>query len=423
MEKSTTRTLLKNKIVKILTLLLLVRLGLYIPVPGLDLDIFAQSQNLNPMFGFAKTLLGNSFIGIGSLGILPYINASIIIQLLTPVIPSLERLQKEEGEIGRQQITRYTRYLTFFWAIGLSFGVANFLIRPVIFNWSLFLGFKIILALTIGSLLSMWFAELITEEGLGNGSSMIIFINIVGSIPNNIINVVQTTFTSSLVGNLLVISKVTLIYLFIVLIIITFQDAYKKVNIVSAKQLSLNPIVQSTQSSEFKNSFIPLKLNQGGVMPLVFSSTIAIVLVYPVQQFINLTVGADNSFWVDALKIYSFGANLILVVFFSCFYVSLVLKPKDMSENLGKMAYNIPGIRQGKETTKYLEKTINRLAFIGGLFLAFLAFFPLLIGNVFQFTFFKNLTSLLILIGVITDTTSQIRGYLISSRYEGFKKT
>jgi preprotein translocase subunit SecY len=423
MEKSTTRTLLKNKIVKILTLLLLVRLGLYIPVPGLDLDIFAQSQNLNPMFGFAKTLLGNSFIGIGSLGILPYINASIIIQLLTPVIPSLERLQKEEGEIGRQQITRYTRYLTSFWAIGLSFGVANFLIKPVIFNWSLFLGFKIVLALTIGSLLSMWFAELITEEGLGNGSSMIIFINIVGSIPNNIINIVQTTFTSSLVENLLVISEVTLIYLFIVLVIITFQDAYKKVNIVSAKQLSLNPIVESTQSSEFKNSFIPLKLNQGGVMPLVFSSTIAIVLVYPVQQFINLTVGADNSFWVDALKFYSFGANLILVVFFSCFYVSLVLKPKDMSENLGKMAYNIPGIRQGKETTKYLEKTINRLAFIGGLFLAFLAFFPLLIGNIFQFTFFKNLTSLLILIGVITDTTSQIRGYLISSRYEGFKKT
>ena len=423
MEKSTTRTQLKNKIVKILTLLLLVRLGLYIPVPGLDLDIFAQNQNLNPMFGFAKTLLGNSFIGIGSLGILPYINASIIIQLLTPVIPSMERLQKEEGEIGRQQITRYTRYLTFGWAITLSFGVANFLIKPVMFNWSLFLGFKIVLALTIGSLLSMWFAELITEEGLGNGSSMIIFINIVGSIPNNIINVVQTTFTSSLTDNLFVIFKVTLIYLFIVLVIITFQDAYKKVNIVSAKQLSLNPIIQSTQSSEFKNSFIPLKLNQGGVMPLVFSSTIAILLVYPVQQFINLTVGANNSFWVEILQVYSFGTNLILVVFFSCFYVSLVLKPKDMSENLGKMAYNIPGIRQGKETTKYLEKTINRLAFIGGLFLAFLAFFPLLIGNVFQFTFFKNLTSLLILIGVITDTTSQIRGYLISSRYEGFKKT
>ena len=423
MEKSTTRTQLKNKIVKILTLLLLVRLELYIPVPGLDLDIFAQNQNLNPMFGFAKTLLGNSFIGIGSLSILPYINASIIIQLLTPVIPSMERLQKEEGEIGRQQITRYTRYLTFGWAIALSFGVANFLIKPVMFNWSLFLGFKIVLALTIGSLLSMWFAELITEEGLGNGSSMIIFINIVGSIPNNIINVVQTTFTPSLTDNLFVIFKVTLIYLFIVLVIITFQDAYKKVNIVSAKQLSLNPIIQSTQSSEFKNSFIPLKLNQGGVMPLVFSSTIAILLVYPVQQFINLTVGANNSFWIEILQVYSFGANLILVVFFSCFYVSLVLKPKDMSENLGKMAYNIPGIRQGKETTKYLEKTINRLAFIGGLFLAFLAFFPLLIGNVFQFTFFKNLTSLLILIGVITDTTSQIRGYLISSRYEGFKKT
>jgi len=185
MRTSETTTLLRTKITKILGLLLLVRLGLYIPVPNVDLDIFSQGQALNPMFGFARTLTGSSFLGIGSLGILPYINSSIIIQLLTSVFPSLERLQKEEGELGRQKISRYTRYLTCGWAIVLSAAIAFFLVKPVIFNWSFGLGLKIILSLTTGSLLSMWFAELITEESLGNGSSMIIFINIIGSIPNS----------------------------------------------------------------------------------------------------------------------------------------------------------------------------------------------------------------------------------------------
>jgi preprotein translocase subunit SecY len=185
MKSSETISLLQQKLIKILGLLLLVRLGLYIPVPNVDLDIFSQGQSINPMFSFARTLTGSSFLGIGSLGILPYINSSIIIQLLTSVLPNLEKLQKEEGELGRQKISRYTRYLTFVWAIILSSAIAIFLVKPVVFNWSVGLALKIILSLTTGSLLSMWFAELITEESLGNGSSMIIFINIVGSIPNN----------------------------------------------------------------------------------------------------------------------------------------------------------------------------------------------------------------------------------------------
>lgn len=177
---STTTNLIQTKILKILTLLFLVRLALYIPVPNVDLEIFSQGQTSNSMFGFARTLTGSSFLGIGSLGILPYINASIIIQLLTPLFPNLERLQKEEGELGRQKLNRYTRYLTFVWAVFLSISAAIFLVKPVVFNWSLALCFKIVLSLTTGSLLSMWFAELITEEKLGNGSSMIIFINIIG---------------------------------------------------------------------------------------------------------------------------------------------------------------------------------------------------------------------------------------------------
>ena len=417
MENTTTRTLLKNKIVKILGLLLLVRLGLYIPVPGVDLDIFTQGQSLNPMFGFAKTLVGNSFLGVGCLGILPYINASIIIQILTPIFPKLEKLQKEEGELGRQQLNRYIRYLTFLWSCVLSIGVAFFLIKPLSFDWSLFLAVKIIISLITGSMLSMWFAELITEESLGNGSSMIIFINIVGGIPNSINNLLNTINQNSLSQSATTVFQSLLIYLFTVLIIIIFQDAFKKINVVSAKQL----ITQD--ESSLQNSFIPLKLNQGGIMPLVFSSTVALVLVYPVQLLLsNLLIG-NPGIAATILTVYSFLINLALVIFFSCFYVSLVLKPNDMAENLGKMAYNVPGIRPGKDTANYLEKTIVRLAFIGGVFLAFLAFFPFLVGNLLKITLFKNLTSLLILIGVVTDTTSQIRGYLISTRYEDFKKT
>ena len=425
MQQSSTKDLLWKKILKILSLLLLVRVGLYIPVPGIDLNIFNQGQVSNPMFGFAKTLVGNSFLGVGSLGILPYINASIIIQLLIPIFPNLEKLQKEEGEIGRQQINKYTRYLTFVWALVLSTAVSIFLVKPITFDWSFTQGIEVVLSLTVGSILSMWFAELITEEGLGNGSSMIIFINIVGGIPANFQSILEILNKDSFWNDVLKSLEGGLIYLFIVLIIILFQDSYKKVNIVSAKQLNMEGGVtdQSQNLLKLKNSFIPLKLNQGGIMPLVFSSTVAVFFVYPIQilfssQLSNIGSNLAGIF----IPFYSFTINLFLVVFFSCFYVSVSLKPKDMAENLGKMAYNIPGVKQGAETTKYLEKVTAKLAFISGLFLAFLAFFPLLIGNLFQFNVFKNLTSLLILISVITDTTSQIRGYLIATRYDDYKK-
>jgi len=425
MEQSKTRDLLKEKIFNILTLLLLVRLGLYVPVPGVDLNIFDQGQALSSMFSFAKSLVGNSFLSIGSIGILPYINASIILQLLIPLFPNLERLQKEEGELGRQQIRKYTRYLTVIWALVLSSALTILGIKPLIFDWTFFRGLEIILALTTGSVLSMWFAELITEEGLGNGSSMIIFINIVGGIPNSLSNIGnKISINESLSSNAILFLESFLIYLFIVTVIIIFQDAYKKIDIISAKQLnaSPNPLEKSQQMSQITNSFIPLKLNQGGIMPLVFSSTISVLLVYPAQLLFNSFQSSNVVGQTSFLTFFSFGVNLILIVFFSCFYASLVLKPKDMSESLNKMAYTVASVRQGKETTKYLEKVIYRLAFVGGIFLAFIAFFPILLGNIFKFNLFTNFTSLLILIGVITDTTSQIQGYLTSARYENFKK-
>merc|ERR1712086_100141 len=154
-------------------------------------------------------------------------------------------------------------------------------------------------------------------------------------------------------------------------------------------------------AGELKNSYIPIKLNQGGIMPLVFSSTIATFLYYPLQLFANSTVGSSLGFMPALITSYSFVLNIVLVIFFSGFYALLVLKPNDISQNLAKMAYSIPGIRQGKQTTQYLKQTVSRLAFMGGVFLAF---FPIILGNVFQFNLFKNVTSLLILVGVITDT-------------------
>jgi len=424
MAGSETIKLLQQKIFKIFGLLILIRLGLYIPVPNVDLDIFSQVQGNNPIFGIARNLTGSSFLGIGSLGILPYINSSIVIQLLTPIIPALERLQKEEGELGRQQISMYTRYLTFGWALVLSTSIALFFVKPIVFNWSLLLAFKIIFSLTTGSMLSMWFAELITNEKLGNGSSMIIFINIIGGLPANFSSLNQNVSDPSLVNNFLILAASYIIYLIIVSIIVLVQDAYTKISIVSARQLNFNSMDTNTSSpSELKNSYIPIKLNQGGIMPLVFSTTIATFLFYPLQLVIANIFSIEGSSLTSILTFVSFALNLVLVIFFSSFYSLLVLKPKDLSENLTKMAYNIPGLKQGRETTQYLEQVISRLAFMGGLFLAFLAFTPFVLGNLFQFTLFKNLTGLIILIGVITDVSSQIRGFLVSQNYESFKKT
>ena len=415
-----TTSLLKQKIFKILGLLSFIRLGLYIPVPCVNLDIFSQSQTLNPLFGFARNLTGSSFLGIGSLGILPYINSSIIIQLLTPVIPSLERLQKEEGELGRQKINRYTKYLTLGWALVLSTSCAFFLVKPVVFNWNLILALKIILSLTTGSMLSMWFAELITNENLGNGSSMIIFINILGSLPSTINEFGKSFNSAESLNKILLLGAGVSSYILVVCLIILVQDSYKKVNIVSARQLNFNYVEQNIDNFGLKNSYIPIKLNQGGIMPLVFSTTVATLLLYPIKLALETVLPVTAFSTVGTIV--SFGLNIVLIIFFSSFYSLLVLKPKDLSENLTKMAYAIPGFKQGKQTTRYLEQVISRLAFMGGLFLVFLAFFPFVLTTLFKITLLKNITSLVILVGVITDVSSQIRGYLVSQNYEGFKK-
>jgi preprotein translocase subunit SecY len=415
--KNTKREGIKERILLTLGLLILSRLGTFIPVPGVDHDAFYQSIASNPIVSFLNIFSGGGFasIGIFALGIVPYINASIIIQLATTSIPSLEKLQKEEGEAGRQKISQITRYLALGWATIQSIGV-SFWVRPYVFNWDTQFVIQMTLALTTGSMLIMWFSEQITEKGIGNGPSLLIFINIIAGLPKLIQQKSSLVNTNTQITELLVLAS---IFLIMIVGIIFIQEGTRRIPIVSARQLGKG-------QSQSKTSYLPLRLNQGGVMPIIFASAILVLPAYLTQiiknqfllNFLNLL--SPNSGDKNLYLVFYFS----LILFFSYFYASLIINPNDVSQNLKKMESSIPGVRPGKATTDYLQKTLNRLTFLGALFLAFIAVIPSVIENITNISTFKGLgaTSLLILVGVAIDTSRQIQTYLISRNYENIMK-
>jgi len=400
-----------------LILLILTRMGTFIPVPGVDHDAFYQSISNNPIVSFLNIFSGGGFasIGIFALGIVPYINASIIMQLGTTSIPALEKLQKEEGESGRQQITRITRYLALGWALIQSVGV-SFWVRPYVFNWNTMFLIQMSLALTAGSMLIMWFSEQITEKGIGNGPSLLIFINIVSGLPKLIQQQSPIGLQSNKILELITLSS---IFLFMIIGIIFIQEGTRRIPIISAKQLSKG-------SNNGKISYLPLRLNQGGVMPIIFASAILVLPSYLAQVCPNQSIkNVLNLLSPNGGSNYTYLVfYFVLILFFSYFYSSIVINPKDVSQNLKKMESSIEGIRPGKDTTLYLEKTLNKLTFLGALFLAFIAVLPNLIEKLTNISTFKGLgaTSLLILVGVAIDTAKQVQTYLISQNYEDIIK-
>lgn len=410
-------TEIKERILLTLWLLILSRLGTFIPVPGVDHDAFYESISNNPIVSFLNIFSGGGFASIGlfALGIVPYINASIIMQLGTTSIPPLEKLQKEEGEIGRQKITQITRVVALVWALAQSLGI-SFWVRPYVFNWNFEFVVSMALALTTGSMIIMWFSEQITEKGIGNGPSLLIFVNIISGLPK----LLQQKSTSNISENELF-ELFILVFIFLTMIIgiIFVQEGARRIPIVSAKQLSQG-------QSQTKTSYLPLKLNQGGVMPIIFASAVLVLPSYLSQlttndlilTFLNLFSPAGNNKNIYLLFYF------ILILFFSYFYTSLVLNPTDVAQNLKKMESSIPGIRPGKATRDYLQKTLNRLTFLGALFLALIAVIPSVIESVTNISTFKGLgaTSLLILVGVAIDTSKQVQTYLISKNYENIMK-
>jgi preprotein translocase subunit SecY len=411
---------LRGRILLTIGMLILIRLGMFLPLPGINRTAFAQSIQNSPLIGFLDIFSGRgiSTLGIFALGILPFINASIILQLLTAAIPSLENLQKNEGEAGRRKISQITRYVALGWAIIQSIGISIW-VRPFVEGWGPVFVVQTVVALTAGSMFVMWVGELITERGIGNGASLLIFVNIVSTLPNS---VGQTLELAQSGDRNFVAGVVILLLVFLVMIvgIVFVQEGTRRIPIVSARRQVGRKMYME------RNSYLPLRLNQGGVMPIIFASAV-LVLPLTLAQFTKneAAIKIANYLSPNGPTPWAYVVlYLALILFFSYFYTSLVINPVDMSQNLKKMGASIPGIRPGKATSDYIERVLNRLTFLGAIFLGLVAVVPTAVESATRVPTFRGLgaTSLLILVGVAIDTAKQIQTYVISQRYEGMVK-
>ncbi len=413
---------LRGRLLVTIGLLVLVRFGIFVPVPGIDREKFAPAIQGNPALGFLDIFTGGglSALGIFALGILPFINASIIMQLLTAAIPALEDLQKNEGEAGRRKISQITRYVALGWGIIQASVITVTLLSPYAREPGFGFVAETVLALTAGSMFVMWVSELLTERGIGNGASLIIFVNIVAVLPRTLGQTIEFAQT----GGRDVIAKVVillLVFLVTIVGIVFVQEGTRRIPIISARR-QINKRLYRGE----KKSYLPLRLNKGGVMPIIFASAVLVLPSFlaglPILQGSPVVEGIVNALrpgnWIYVV------VYLLLILGFSYFYASLIVNPVDMSQNLKKMGASIPGIRPGKATSEYLEQVINRLTFLGAIFLGIVATVPTLVESATGVPTFRGLgaTSLLILVGVAIDTAKQIQTYVISQRYEGMVK-
>ncbi len=412
---------LRGRVLTTLGLLLIVRLGIYIPMPGIDREAFKTFIDQGgQLIGFLDIFTGGgiSTLGIFALGILPFINASIIIQLLTASLPQLEDLQKNEGEAGRRKIAQITRYVALGWGLVQSTVFALILRQYAVQG----LGetefvIQTSLALVTGSMIVMWLSEIITEKGIGQGASLVIFLNIVATLPKALSSTIEKAQTGDR-ADVLGIIILLIVFLITIVGIIFVQEGARRIPIVSAKsQMGGTALLPSRQS------YLPLKLNAGGVMPIIFASAL-IFLPITIANFTqnpllikaasSLNPGSSNP-WPYAITFFA------LILGFAYFYASLTINPIDIASNLKKGGVAIPGVRPGGSTSNYLSGVQNRLTLLGGLFLGSVAIVPAAVERATNVQTFQGLgaTSLLILVGVAIDTSKQIQTYVISQRYEG----
>lgn len=398
-----------------LLVLLFIRIGSFLPVPGINHTDLALYIQANPIAkSLVSTFSGDDIfvIGLFTLNIFPYINASILVQLIIAFSPSLSRLQKESDLNARRSINRLTRLITLIWAIIQSLSL-GFYLRQILFDWNISLLIEIVICLTTGAMIVLWLSELITDYGLGNGPSLLIYTNIVSSFPNFYKKII---FANTEKFNFFSISSITLLIVTSLFGIVLLQEAVRRVPLLSSKQL--NQIFK--KNSRLIDTYIPLRLNQAGVMPIILTTT---VLVFP-TYISNLGVFQIFEITLPSLVIFSkvfywltyFG----LILIFSSFYSTIVLNPKDMSDQLQKMAVTIPGIRPGVQTTYYLKKVMRRLTILGALILAILATLPNLIEVTLNITNLNGLstTSLLIMVGVLVDISREVDDIIYSNIYK-----
>ena len=411
---------IRKKLVFTLLMLVIFRLGSNIPVPGINRTILAQVfSDGTGLFGLFDLFSGGAFSNftIFALSITPYITASIILQLLTIAIPSLERLARE-GVEGRKKIAQYTRYLTvvlaFVQAIGLSVG----LFRQALISTDIFSVAVVVLTLSAGTAFLMWLGEQINENGIGNGISLIIFAGIITRLPSSI----HTNWVKLTAGELGVVTVILfLIFALLVIVgVIAIQQGQRRVPVQYAKR------VVGRKMYGGQSTHIPLKVNQAGVIPVIFSLSLLqfpLTLTYFVPNtgfasFVTswLSPAGNPGVWVYSIF------NIMLIVFFTYFYTAITFNPLEVAENMKANGGFIPGIRPGRPTVEYLNRIMSRITFVGAIFLAVIATIPTLIGSFTALETGFGGTSLLIAIGVALDTMKQLENQMVMRNYEGFLK-
>ncbi|NNM59534.1 MAG: preprotein translocase subunit SecY [Legionellales bacterium] len=401
--------------------ILIFRIGAHIPVPGLDPAQLAAffRQNSNGMIGYFNMFSGGALkrFTVFALGVMPYISASIIIQLMSAVMPSLEQLKKE-GESGKRKINQYTRYATLFLAFFQSLGFALYLAKQhIALDPTIGFYFNASLTLTAGTLFLMWLGEQITERGVGNGISLIIFAGIVSALPSAIGRTLEQVREGQM--QFFVMLLVLAVILFVTGFVVFMERAQRKITINYAKRQ------QGRKVFAAQTSHLPLKINMAGVIPPIFASAI---IMFPVSiaQFFG---GGTGSNWLSDIAFALMpGQPLYLVVytfatvFFCFFYTALVFNPKDTADNLKKSGAFIPGIRPGEQTARYIDSVMTRLTAVGSIYLVLVALFPEFLMLMWNVPFYFGGTSLLIIVVVLMDFIAQIQAHIMSQRYESLLK-
>ncbi len=417
---------LKARILFVLGMLIVYRLGAHIPVPGIDAHVLAQffSEAKGSLLGMFDMFSGGALsrLTIFALGIMPYISAAIIIQLMTVVSPKLEQLKKE-GEAGRRKITQYTRYgtvgLAIFQGIGMSYGLETFQVngQSVVVDPGLMFRFITVVTLVSGTVFLMWLGEQITERGIGNGISLIIFAGIVAGLPSAIFGTLELASTGEYSPFLVL--ALFLMAVAVTAVVVWFERAQRRITVQYAKRQVGN------RQYGGQSSFLPLKVNTAGVIPPIFASSL-ILLPATFAQFTKEVEGME---WLaDVAALMAPGQWLYLslfvglIVFFCFFYTAIVFNPKETADNLKKNGGFIPGIKPGQKTAKYIDDVLTRITVVGALYVSLVCLLPEILISKLSVPFYFGGTSLLIVVVVTMDTMSQIQAHLMSHQYEGLMK-
>ena len=412
------REILLPRILLTIGVLLLIRTGTFLPVPGIDsLDLDSYIQRTPVAKNLISTFAGDNVfvIGLFTLNIFPFVNATILVQLLTAFSPRLAQLQKEGDFEGKRTISRLTRNITLLVSIGQSVGIALYL-RPALFEWNILLASEIVLWLTSGAMIVLWLSEIITDYGLGNGSSLLIYINIVSNLPNLSKKLLLETSETS--GFLSFASIMIIVGLGLASFygIVFLQNGILRIPLISARQLNQS----SFQNRNRKANYLPLGFNQAGVMPVILTTSFLVVPRYLINlgifPWLNVLGSIESNLFLQF--VYWVG-YFVLILSFSSFYSSIISNPKDLSDQLQKRAVKIYGVRPGVATVLYLKREIQRMTRFGALLLANLTIIPNFIESIFHLTGLNGLstTSFLILGGVILDLKREIRDIFLSNIY------